>query len=269
MSIEHILFEIGTEELPPRALKQLRDALAEGICAGLSEAGLSYGQIHRFATPRRLALHIEDLQLEAADQMVESLGPPAERAREADGSWSKAAQGFARKNGVDPDQLKTVDTEKGPRLAYRSQVPGAAAATTLPGVIERSLRELPTPKRMRWGSGRTEFVRPVHWLVLLLGSQVLECEILGLRAGNRTRGHRFHSDGEFVVGSAGEYRELLRKHRVIACFDERRELIREQVEEQAEAVAARAEIDPVLLDEVTALVEWPVALTGNFEEKFL
>ncbi|MCZ6828318.1 MAG: glycine--tRNA ligase subunit beta [Gammaproteobacteria bacterium] len=269
MSTEHVLVEIGTEELPPKALKNLRDALAEGINAGLDSAGLSYGQVHRYASPRRLAVHIEDLQLQAPDQNVESLGPPADRAREADGSWSKAALGFAKKNGISPDQLQTVVTEKGLRLAYKSQVSGANAAVCLPGIIERSVRELPAPRRMRWGSGRTEFVRPVHWIVVLLGEQVLECEILGKRAGNRTRGHRFHSSGELTLKRPADYCELLRAHKVIASFEERRERIREQVVAAALALGARAEIDPALLDEVTGLVEWPVALTGNFEQRFL
>jgi glycyl-tRNA synthetase beta chain len=269
MSTEHLLLEIGTEELPPTALKSLRDALADGVRAGLDEAGLGYGPVHSYATPRRLALHIEDLQLQGDDQSVEALGPPADRAREADGSWSKAAEGFARKNGVSADQLDIVDTPKGQRLAYKSRVSGALASECLPGIIEHSARELPAPKRMRWGSGRTEFVRPVHWLVLLLGEQVLDCEVLGLKADRMTRGHRFHSSGELELGSAADYVPLLRQHRVMAGFEERQEQIREQVEAQAQAVGAHAEIDPSLLEEVTGLVEWPVALTGNFEERFL
>ena len=269
MSTEHILVEIGTEELPPKALKNLRDALADGLCAGLRDAGLSYGQVHPYASPRRLAVHIEDVQLQAPDQNVELLGPPLERAREADGSWSKAAAGFARKNGVSPEQLEAVDTPKGARLAFKSQLSGATAAAALPAIIERSVRELPAPKRMRWGAGRNEFVRPVHWIVALLGEQVLECEILGLAAGNQTRGHRFHSSGALTLARPAEYVELLREHKVIASFEERHELIRAQVEEQAQALGARAEVDPALLDEVTGLVEWPVALTGNFDEKFL
>jgi glycyl-tRNA synthetase beta chain len=269
MSTEHILIEIGTEELPPKALVQLRDALAEGLCAGLKDAGLSYGRVQPYATPRRLAVHIEDVQLQAGDQQVEVLGPPLERAREADGSWSRAAEGFARKNGVSPEQLEIVETGKGARLAFKNQVRGATAAATLPAIIDRSVRELPAPKRMRWGAGRDEFVRPAHWIVALLGEQVLECDILGIQAGNQTRGHRFHSSGTLTLSRPADYVALLREHKVIASFEERRELIRTQVDAQAQARGARAEIDPALLDEVTALVEWPVALTGNFDEKFL
>jgi glycyl-tRNA synthetase beta chain len=269
MSTDHLLLEIGTEELPPKALKILRDALADGIRSGLQEAGLAFGTVHSYATPRRLAVHIEDLQLQGEDQTVESLGPPADRAREADGSWSKSAEGFARKNGVSADELEIVDTPRGQRLAYKSRVSGALASACLPGIIERSALELPAPKRMRWGSGRTEFVRPVRWLVLLLGEQVLECEILGLKSSRLTRGHRFHSSGKLELCSAADYRPQLRENKVIASFEERRDQIRQQVEAQAQAVNARAEIDPALLDEVTALVEWPVALTGNFEERFL
>ena len=269
MSFSNLLIEIGTEELPPSAIQKLRDAFAQGIAAGLAEQSLSHGKLHSFASPRRLAVMIEAVQHQAADREVEALGPPADRAKEADGSWSKAALGFARKNGVDPAQLQEIETPKGIRLGFRSVEAGQSVAACLADIVNQSVSQLPIPKRMRWGAGRTEFVRPVHWIVMLLGDTVIEAEVLGIKAGNTTRGHRFHSHGTLTVTQPEQYAELLRSHHVIADFQERRELIREQVKQQAAQHDAVAVIDEDLLDEVTGLVEWPVALTGSFEERFL
>lgn len=269
MSTRNLLIEIGTEELPPTALRKLRDAFAQGITSGLAENGLAHGPVQSFASPRRLAVLVDAVQLQAADQEVEALGPPAERAREADGSWSKAALGFARKSGVEPEQLQEIETPKGKRLGYRSVETGQSASACLADIINHSVSQLPIPKRMRWGAGRTEFVRPAHWVVLLLGDDVIDAEVLGIKTGNTTHGHRFHSHGELTLTQPEQYAELLRSNYVIADFDERRELIREQVSQQAALHNAVAAIDEDLLDEVTGLVEWPVALTGSFEERFL
>jgi glycyl-tRNA synthetase beta chain len=269
MRTEHFLLEIGTEELPPRALKTLSDALTSGIVAGLAERQLCHGTVEAFASPRRLAVSIAELQLQADDQAIELLGPPADRARDADGNWTPAAEGFARKQGVSADQLETVNTAKGPRLAYRSIVGGAQAALCLSEIINDSIRALPIPKRMRWGAGRTEFVRPVHWITLLLGSEVIDCEVLGKTSGSTTRGHRFHSKGEIKLAHASEYEEVLAKAKVVASYEKRRSRVKTQVEAEAAKLDARAVIAEDLLDEVTALVEWPVALAGSFEERFL
>jgi glycyl-tRNA synthetase beta chain len=269
MSTQPLLIEIGTEELPPRALKQLSEAFTESITSGLAEHKLQHGQVRSFATPRRLAVQIDDLQLQAETREVEQLGPPADRARDESGNWTKAAEGFARKNGVSPDQLETLETPKGPRLAWRSTEQGIQARACLPDIVNAAIKTLPIPKRMRWGARRIEFVRPAHWAVLLLGGDIVECELLGLPAGRTTRGHRFHSAGEISLTQPGDYREALREARVVADFVERRESIRQQVDAQATALNALAVIDEDLLDEVTALVEWPVALTGSFEARFL
>jgi glycyl-tRNA synthetase beta chain len=269
MSTEHFLVEIGTEELPPRALKSLSDAFTGGIVAGLADRQLRHGHVEAFASPRRLAVSIEDLQLQGDDQAVELLGPPADRARDADGNWTPAAEGFARKQGVTADQLETVDTAKGPRLAYRSIVGGAQATQCLPEIVNDSIRALPIPKRMRWGAGRTEFVRPVHWVTLLLGSETIDCEVLGKTSGSTTRGHRFHSEGELQLAHASEYEQVLADAMVVASYEKRRESVKAQVEAAAAKLGAQAVIAEDLLDEVTALVEWPVALAGSFEERFL
>ncbi len=269
MNTEHFLVEIGTEELPPRALKSLSQSFTNGVVAGLAEHRLHHAKVETFASPRRLAVSIADLQLQSEDQAVELLGPPADRARDADGNWTPAAQGFARKQGVSADQLETVDTAKGPRLAYRSIVEGAQAAHCLPQIICDSIRALPIPKRMRWGAGRTEFVRPVHWIILLLGSQVIDCEVLGKASGSTTRGHRFHSKGELQLAHASEYEQVLAEAMVVASYEKRRDNIKLQVEAEASKLGAVAVIADDLLDEVTGLVEWPVALAGSFEERFL
>jgi glycyl-tRNA synthetase beta chain len=269
MNTEHFLVEIGTEELPPRALKSLSQSFTNGVVAGLAEHQLQHGKVETFASPRRLAVSIADLQLQAEDQAVERLGPPADRARDADGNWTPAAEGFARKQGVSVDQLETVDTAKGPRLAYRSIVEGAQAAHCLPQIISDSIRALPIPKRMRWGVGRTEFVRPVHWITMLLGSEVIDCEVLGKASGSTTRGHRFHSKGDLQLAHASEYEQVLAEAKVVASYEKRRDIIKLQVEAEASKLGAEAVIAEDLLDEVTALVEWPVALAGSFEERFL
>ena len=269
MSTENLLVELGTEELPPKALRDLSDAFTNAIVQGLAERELQHGTVQSYATPRRLAVSIADLQLRAEDKEVEVFGPPADRARDDDGQWTPAAEGFARKQGVSPDQLETADTDKGERLVFRSVAAGVETAACMEEIVRNSVRALPIPKRMRWGAGRAEFVRPVHWLVMMLGGDVIEADVLGLHSGNTTQGHRFHSSGEIALGSASDYEDTLKSAMVLADFDQRRSLIQKQVQEQAEQLNAEAVIDPALLDEVTALVEWPVALTGSFESRFL
>ena len=277
MSVADLLVEIGTEELPPKALLSLSRAFSAGVAEGLRGAGLDFGEVRDYATPRRLALTIDGLQLQAADQSVEALGPSADQAKDDKGEWTAAARGFAGKQGVQPEQLETVETPKGPRLAYRSVAAGIRATDCLGDVVNSAVRALPVPRQMRWGAGRHEFVRPVHWVVALLGDEVIDCEVLGHRAGRLSRGHRFHAPGDISIDAAKSYPALLQSAHVVASFEARREQIREQVNAQARAIsdemkaisAATAVIGDDLLDEVTALVEWPVALRGSFEARFL
>ncbi|MCB1678122.1 MAG: glycine--tRNA ligase subunit beta [Halioglobus sp.] len=269
MTTETLLVELGTEELPPKALKALALAFRDGITLGLRQRELGFGQVQWFATPRRLAVLISQVQLQAAERQLELLGPPAERARDAAGDWSPAARGFADKQGVSPDELLVIETPKGERLGLRRTLAGAATRDCLNAIINESIQQLPIPRRMRWGASRVEFVRPVQWVVAMLGSDCEHGEILGLATGNRTRGHRFHSAGDIVLNRPEDYVAELARAKVVADYDQRQQMIRDQVATEASALPATAVIDQDLLDEVTALVEWPVALTGSFDERFL
>jgi len=269
MSTDTLLVELGTEELPPKALKSLGLAFRDGIVRGLQERKLSFGEVQWFATPRRLAVLVAEVQLQAPDQSVEALGPPLDSARDKAGNWTPAAIGFAKKQGVEPDQLQVFDTPKGSRLGLVSTVKGADTSASLNDIVNASIQQLPIPKRMRWGASRVEFVRPVHWVVAMLGARWDHGEILGLPTGNTTRGHRFHSSGSIALERPEDYREALANAKVVASFEQRREMIRDQVEVEASAIKATAVMDENLLDEVTGLVEWPVALTGSFEARFL
>ncbi len=264
------LVELGTEELPPKALKTLSEAFTQSIINGLEKAQIGFKSHESFAAPRRLALLITGLDTAQPDQHLERKGPALAAAYDAEGNPSKAALGFARANGVDFADLEQEDTPKGAWLVYRSVQKGEATSNLLGQIVSDALNNLPIPKRMRWGARRTEFVRPVHWLLMMLGEQVIDCEILGLQAGNTTRGHRFHANQTITVTDPTQYATILREQgKVIASFTARREVIREQVEQVAAAINGHCVIDPDLLDEVTALNEWPTALAGRFDDEFL
>lgn len=264
-----LLFEIGTEELPPKDLPRLAEALEREICQGLTKAHLNFGQVRRFATPRRLALLIRDLPQIQPDCRLERRGPALASAFK-DGKPTKAAEGFARSCGVSVDELQTLETNKGAWLAYINIEPGTPTIELIPSILETALANLPITKHMRWGNRNDEFVRPVHWLVVLLGDEVIPVTLLGITAGRLTTPHRFHHPQPLYIASPSAYAPLLETEgRVIADFTERREAIRAQAEAAAVGVNGRAMIDPQLLDEVTALVEWPVAVLGSFDRRFL
>lgn len=269
MSTDTLLIELGTEELPPKALKSLGLSFRDGIVAGLAQRELGHGEVQWFASPRRLAVQIAEVQLRSADKEIEALGPPADRAKDDAGNWTPAAAGFAKKQGVAPEDLQSIDTPKGLRLGLKKTEPGIATRDCLNEMIHEAISGLPIPKRMRWGASRVEFVRPVHWVVAMLGDNCDHGEVLGLASGRVTRGHRFHSSGDITLDDPHSYEQALSDARVVASFDKRQQIIREQVEAAAEKLGAHAVIDPDLLDEVTGLVEWPVALTGSFEARFL
>jgi len=263
MSQHDFLVELGTEELPPKALKTLSDAFTQGITSGLKEAGVSFTDVKSFASPRRLAVLISALDEKQADRDIERRGPSVK-------APEKAVEGFARSCGVTADQLETITTDKGDYFNFRNTEEGKATALLLPTLVENSLNKLPIPKRMRWGASRVEFVRPVHWLVMLLGDDVIDCEILGLTSGRKTRGHRFHYNNEIELITPAEYQARLNEPgMVVADYEARKEMIREQVIAEGQKLNATAQIDEDLLDEVASLNEWPVALTGRFEERFL
>ncbi len=270
MDSRDLLIEIGTEELPPKALKKLAAAFRDGIRSGLKKADLSHGDIDIFATPRRLAVLVANLEAAQADKQVERRGPALKAAFDAAGKSSKAALGFARSCGVDVGALEKLETPKGSWLVSRTTQTGQAATVIIPGIVEDSLARLPIPKRMRWGGLKVEFVRPVHWIVLLFGDEIIEADILGIRASRETRGHRFHHPHNITITVPKDYPRLLReKGRVLADFNSRRKEVRGQVEKLAADLNGHAAVSEDLLDEVTSLVEWPVAIMGSFEEHFL
>jgi glycyl-tRNA synthetase beta chain len=265
-----LLFELGTEELPPIALERLSAALTQEFAEGLKRANLEHGAITSFATPRRLGVLLRDCSLRQPDREIERRGPALKAAFDSDGNPTRAASGFAHSCGTTVDALEQVETDKGTWLMYRLKELGKSAAELLPEIAENALNRLPIPKRMRWGASEAQFVRPVHWLLFLHGETVVPCTILDATAGKLTYGHRFHHPEAIEIDRPGNYEEaLLRQGRVIASFEQRKEKIREQVERSADALGGRAEIDPALLSEVTALVEWPVPITAGFEEDYL
>ncbi|MEH6358033.1 MAG: glycine--tRNA ligase subunit beta [Pseudomonadales bacterium] len=270
MSTQDFLVELGTEELPPKALTGLAAAFLKGIEDGLQAEHIAYQSTKVFAAPRRLAVQITALQERQDDIATELFGPPVKAAFDADGNATKAAEGFARKCGTTVDQLEHQDTDKGVKLAFRSVTPGKDTTVLLPAIVQQSLSKLPIPKRMRWGSSRIEFIRPVHWLVMLMGEQVVDCEILGKKSSQFSYGHRFHHNEAVAITAPSAYENTLHETgHVMADFSKRRELVRQQVKQIAIDNNGIAVIDPELLDEVTALVEWPQALLGGFDKDFL
>ncbi|UYF99979.1 glycine--tRNA ligase subunit beta [Halomonas sp. GD1P12] len=268
MAADTLLLELGAEELPPTALDALSDAFADGIEKGLREAEIAFDNVIAYATPRRLAVRVEGLADKQPDREVEKRGP-ALAAAFKDGAPTKAAEGFARSCGVSIDELIHLETDKGTWLGYREHQAGESVQDLLPALLRKTLGSLPVPKNMRWGSSRIEFSRPVHWLLALYGSDVIAAEALGLEASRTTYGHRFHAPDAIQLTHADDYLETLENAYVLADRTRRRERIREQVLAEAEVHDATAVIDEDLLVEVSGLVEWPVALTGTFDERFL
>ncbi|GIX31409.1 MAG: glycine--tRNA ligase beta subunit [Porticoccaceae bacterium] len=265
------LVEIGTEELPPKSLRHLSEAFAAGIARELEAAGLDHGELRSFATPRRLAVRVAEVAERSRDREVVHWGPPVRVAFAEGGKPTRAAEAFAQRFGLDLAELpkRVAHDGKQEKLCHRTVESGIPAPRLLPGVVSRALADLPIPRRMRWGSRREEFVRPVHWVVLLFGEEVVEAEILGIAAGRESRGHRFHAPGPIALTSPSEYEARLEEAKVLADFARRRERVRRGVEAAAAALGGLALCDDALLDEVTALTEWPLPLAGRFEERFL
>ena len=265
MSAQDFLVELGTEELPPKALNTLADASLAGIEKGLQSAGLKFEAKKVYAAPRRLAVLLTALETQQPDRSINLDGPPRQAAFDAEGNPTQAALGFAKKCGV---ELSEID-QSGPKLRFSQVIKGKPTASLLPTIVEDSLNDLPIPKRMRWGARKEEFVRPTQWLVMLLGDQVIDCTILAQKAGRDSRGHRFHHPQSVRITAPANYLNDLRAAYVLADANERRELISKRTEELARLQEGTAIVPPSLLDEVTALVEWPVPLVCSFEERFL
>lgn len=265
-----LLIEIGTEELPPKALLSLVKSFENNIREELATVDLAHGNIQRFASPRRLGVLVEALSEIQPERRHERRGPSLNAAYDKSGKPTKASLGFARSCGVEMSELQTLETEKGAWLVYVTVESGATTVELVPQLLEKVLANLPIPKHMRWGNRDDEFVRPVHWLVILFGNQVIPAQIMGATAGSQTYGHRFHHPGPISLSEPRAYKETLQSQGyVVADFEERRESIRVQADVAASKIRGKAQINEKLLDEVTALVEWPVVLLGGFERRFL
>ena len=269
---QDLLIELGTEELPPKALRSLQTAFHHSICAELDRLHIAFEDPNlALASPRRLAVLLNGVDTKQPDQKVESLGPAVAAAFDAQGAPTKAALGFANKVGVEVSELSEVETKKGPRLAFVETKTGVPTLELISGIVETALSALPIPKRMRWGASRKEFIRPTHWLLIMLGSDTPNSEIMGMPAGNTSVGHRFHANHAIRIQSPSTYcDQLLQEGKVVVDLEKRARQVRDQVE-----TIAHKELDGVavisndLLDEVAALVEWPVALAGRFDSSFL
>ncbi|MFK7829829.1 MAG: glycine--tRNA ligase subunit beta [Congregibacter sp.] len=269
MNQRPLLLELGCEELPSSSLRLLGESLGTLLAEKLLSHGLSHDPAQWFASPRRLAVLIDNVIEQAPDESREALGPPLAQAKDDDDNWTRAAQGFAAKQGLSADELSIIDTPKGPRLGIQRVVAGEKTVNCLLDLVNEAITDLPIAKRMRWGRSRREFVRPVHWVVLMYGEQSGFGDVLGVPSGNVSRGHRFHAPDNINLEHPRQYTEALRKAWVIADFAQRSELIRSQVDEAAKKAGGRALIDEELLEEVSSLVEWPCALSGSFDQEFL
>ncbi len=270
MKSADFLVEIGTEELPPKALKALMEAFANNLRDAVDAARLTHGDVHAYASPRRLAVLIQTLSAGQADQRLSQKGPPVDIAFDAGGKPLPPALAFAKKCGVEVSELERSKTKKGEWLACTVVEKGLPVTELIAELVENALASLPIPRRMRWGDGDAEFVRPVHWIVLLHGKKTIEARVMGIAAGNETRGHRFHSDLPIRITEPGTYLESLeREGRVIADFARRRKLVEDGVADAAREAGGSVVDGETLYDEVTALVEWPVPVLGDFDPAFL
>ncbi|MBS0359060.1 MAG: glycine--tRNA ligase subunit beta [Proteobacteria bacterium] len=265
-----LLLEIGTEELPPKSLKLLSEHLAQSIEQGLQKIELNHGEIKTFATPRRLAVLIKGLQSEQSDRTIERRGPALSAAYDPQGKPTNVCEGFARSCGVQVQDLKTIKTDKGEWIFCEIHQKGKSVSELIPDIITQALSTLPIPKPMRWGNHTTEFIRPVHWVVLIYGKDIIPADILGNKTSNKTFGHRFLYPKALTITSPASYEKLLEtKAFIIPDFIKRREEIKKQIIECAKKISAEAIIEEDLLNEVTGIVEWPKALLCQFGSEFL
>ena len=265
-----LLVEIGTEELPPASLRRLAMALRDECLRYLSAQGLGAGESEWYATPRRLAFVIKRLAVAQADRSERRRGPALRAAFDAAGRPSRAAEGFAAACGVSVDQLATLETDKGSWLIRDTLVKGKDTAALLPAMLDQALKRLPIARRMRWGSHEAEFARPVRWALILFGETALEHTVLGVRSGAFSYGHRFHHPAKIRIERPADYAATLAQTgRVVADFKQRRALIESGAARLARQRGGKARLDPALLDEVTALVEWPAPFIGEFSPDFL
>ncbi|MGL5360636.1 MAG: glycine--tRNA ligase subunit beta [Shewanella sp.] len=269
MNFENLLIELGTEELPPKSLRKLAESFLANFTDELTKADLAFTSAVWYAAPRRLAINVTALALAQADKVVEKRGPAVSSAFDAEGKATKAAEGWARGNGITVEQAERLITDKGEWLVYNAKIEGVETKSLIAAMAQRALDKLPIPKPMRWGSNKTQFIRPVHTATILLGGELIEGELLGIKTARTVRGHRFMGTG-FELDHADNYLEFLKeKGKVIADYERRKALIKADAEKAAAKIGGTADIEESLLEEVASLVEWPVVLTASFEEKFL
>ena len=270
MTTQNFLVEIGTEELPPKALKTLATSFADNVEAELNQAGLTFDKIEWFAAPRRLAVKVLNLATQQPSKEIEKRGPAVSAAFDAEGKPTKAAEGWARGCGITVDQAERIATDKGEWLVHRAKIEGQPTKNLLNDIVANALAKLPIPKPMRWADKTVQFIRPVHTVTMLLGDELIEGEILGVASARTIRGHRFLGEKEFEIQHADQYPQLLReKGSVVADFNERKAEILAKSQAKATALGGVADIEESLLEEVTSLVEYPNVLTAKFEERFL
>jgi len=269
MRTDNLLIEIGTEELPPKSLAKLALAFKDNIQAVFTDNDLTFSQVNWYASPRRLAVMVVGLSEFQADKQVEKRGPTVTAAFGEGGEPTKAAQGWARSNGIEVSQAERLKTDKGEWLLFKAQVKGQAISQLLAELVEKALKALPIPKPMRWGAKSTQFIRPIHTITMLYGSELIPGKVLDVSSARFINGHRFHCDAPFELDCADNYLSQLQQHYVIADHSRRKAIIMEQIQTLAKEEGAVADINEALLDEVTSLVEWPVALVANFDESFL
>ena len=270
MTTQNFLVEIGTEELPPKALKTLATSFADNVETELNQAGLSFDKIEWFAAPRRLAVKVLNLTTQQPSKEIEKRGPAVSAAFDAEGKPTKAAEGWARGCGITVEQAERIATDKGEWLVHRAKIEGQPTKNLLNGIVANALAKLPIPKPMRWADKTVQFIRPVHTVTMLLGDELIEGEILGVASARTIRGHRFLGEKEFEIQHADQYPQLLReKGSVVADFNERKAEILAKSQAKATALGGVADIEESLLEEVTSLVEYPNVLAAKFEERFL
>ena len=270
MTTQNFLVEIGTEELPPKALKTLATSFADNVEAELNQAGLTFDKIEWFAAPRRLAVKVLNLATQQPSKEIEKRGPAVSAAFDAEGKPTKAAEGWARGCGITVEQAERIATDKGEWLVHRAKIEGQPTKNLLNGIVANALAKLPIPKPMRWADKSVQFIRPVHTVTMLLGDELVEGEILGVASARTIRGHRFLGEKEFEIQHADQYPQLLReKGSVVADFNERKAEILAKSQAKATALGGVADIEESLLEEVTSLVEYPNVLAAKFEERFL
>lgn len=269
MRTDNLLFELGTEELPPKALRNLGESLLANFVEALDKAELSYESADFFAAPRRLAVYVKGLASAQNDKIVEKRGPAVSAAFDADGNPTKAAQGWARGNGIAVEDAQRLVTDKGEWLLHKAEVKGQELTALFEGLAQQAIAKLPIPKAMRWGSSDIEFIRPVHTVTALYGDAILPANLLGLSASNQVQGHRFHGDAKFTLSHADKYAEELHAQYVVADFATRCETVKVGLEAKAKELGLGADFDQDLLEEIASLVEWPVILQAGFEESFL